>query len=271
VQNPAGYPSVQTRPTIEPVTTNTSIWLEQASVEKGSHIEAYPLFQFQGILAIILDRASSGFTRIGVFLCACVQPKRIVWWGPWQFQEGIKEGAKVEIGKVLQITLHTMYTKNKKVGTKLTKDTICESKTNCSIFFWWCQQQSKNDHPRTEPTVHRIKKDHRAREDGSNLIPTGASIAHRHAYFSHGKSSSPSSLITLIKNAWPCNLQKKILKILRNNIAHCAWNQYNCIWKLYKMYLESYLHFWKLYSVIYSQDATRIDSPDNLHSHLINH
>jgi hypothetical protein len=51
---------------------------------------------------------------------------------------------------------------------------------------------NKNDHPRTEPAVHRIKKDHRD-EEGSNSIPTGASIAQRHTNFSHGLSSSPSS------------------------------------------------------------------------------
>lgn len=57
---------------------------------------------------------------------------------------------------------------------------------------------NRNDRPRTEPEVRRIKKDNRD-EGGSNLIPTGDSIAQRHTYFSLSQSSSPSSLTTRIK------------------------------------------------------------------------
>jgi hypothetical protein len=52
-----------------------------------------------------------------------------------------------------------------------------------NLFLLWSLpwlSLNKNDHPRTEQAVHRIRKDHRRQEGGSNLIPTGASIAQRH-------------------------------------------------------------------------------------------
>jgi hypothetical protein len=86
---------------------------------------------------------------------------------------------------------------------------------------------NRNDRPRTEPEVRRIKKDNRD-EGGSNLIPTGDSIAQRHTYFSLSQSSSPSSLTTRIKRMHdnviraPC-----IFKILRIKEAPPIWANSN--------------------------------------------
>jgi hypothetical protein len=42
-----------------------------------------------------------------------------VCWGLQQLQDGIAKEANIVIGEVLQIILYNLYTKNKKVGTKL--------------------------------------------------------------------------------------------------------------------------------------------------------